>query len=117
MEEPDAGCEGFAAIGAILSRGLGLYIIMDFCANLTLTGGLCLQAVETWRELIRGKEIHFGSNASEIYFEEDDFDAFLERLKGLQIHYVYPATEHARGQRAVRFYDPDRHIIEVGETL
>ena len=25
--------------------------------------------------------------------------------------------EHRWGQRVVRFYDPDRHIIEVGENL
>ena len=25
--------------------------------------------------------------------------------------------EHAWGQRVVRFYDPDRHIIEVGENM
>ena len=25
--------------------------------------------------------------------------------------------EHRWGQRVVRFYDPDRHIIEVGENM
>ena len=30
---------------------LGLHVIMDFGANKTLTGGLCLQTLETWREL------------------------------------------------------------------
>ena len=40
-----------------------------------------------------------------------------EKLSGLEIHYVHPVKEHRWGQRAVRFYDPDGHIIEVGETL
>ena len=31
--------------------------------------------------------------------------------------YVHPLFEHRWGQRVVRFYDPDRHIIEVGEKL
>lgn len=99
---------------------LGLDIILDFGANVTLTGGLCLQTKETWQEFINAKEedIIFGGKNAEIYFEEDDFDAFAERLKGLDnIDYVHPVIEHRWGQRVVRFYDPDRHIIEVGENL
>ena len=99
---------------------LGLDIILDFGANVTLTGGLCLQTKETWMEFIDAKEedIIFGGKNAEIYFEEDDFDAFAERLKGLDnIDYVHPVIEHRWGQRVVRFYDPDRHIIEVGENL
>ena len=99
---------------------LGLDIILDFGANVTLTGGLCLQTKETWMEFIDAKEedIIFGGKNAEIYFEEDDFDAFAERLKDLKnIDYVHPVIEHRWGQRVVRFYDPDRHIIEVGENL
>ena len=33
------------------------------------------------------------------------------------ISYVHPVIEHRWGQRAVRIYDPDRHIIEIGEPL
>ena len=99
---------------------LGLDIILDFGANVTLTGGLCLQTKETWQEFINAKkeDIIFGGNNVEIYFEEDDFDAFAERLKDLKnIDYVHPVIEHRWGQRVVRFYDPDRHIIEVGENI
>lgn len=99
---------------------LGLRVIMDFGANVTLTGGLCLQTKETWMEFIDATEedILFGGNNAEIYFEEDDFDAFAEKLKGIDgIDYVHPVIEHRWGQRVVRFYDPDRHIIEVGENL
>ena len=99
---------------------LNLRVIMDFGANVTLTGGLCLQTKETWMGFIDAKEedIIFGGNNAEIYFEEDDFDAFAEKLKGIDdIDYVHPVIEHRWGQRVVRFYDPDRHIIEVGENI
>ena len=99
---------------------LNLRVIIDFGANVTLTGGLCLQTKETWMGFIDAKEedIIFGGNNAEIYFEEDDFDAFAEKLKGIDdIDYVHPVIEHRWGQRVVRFYDPDRHIIEVGENM
>ncbi|HIS45670.1 MAG TPA: VOC family protein [Candidatus Scatomorpha merdigallinarum] len=96
---------------------LGLHVIMDFGANKTLTGGLCLQTLETWRELTGAGEITFGGRDVELYFEEDDFDKFSEKLEKFDLGYVHPIKEHAWGQRVVRFYDPDRHVIEVGENM
>ena len=96
---------------------LGLRVIMDFGANVTLTGGVCLQTKDTWSEFIGTNDIRFCGNNGEIYFEEDDFDLFIKRLETFEISYVHPVKEHSFGQRAVRFYDPDNHIIEVGENI
>lgn len=96
---------------------LGLHVIMDFGANKTLTGGLALQTAETYRDFVREKNISFGGNDFEIYFEEDDFDVFADKLKQWDLEYVHPVIEHSWGQRVVRFYDPDKHIIEVGENI
>ena len=96
---------------------LDLRVVLDFGANKTLTGGLCLQTLDTWRSFLGTDQVAFGGNDAEIYFEEDRFDAFAERLSTLPIQYVHPVKEHRWGQRVVRFYDPDRHIIEVGENL
>ena len=61
---------------------LGLHVIMDFGANVTLTGGVCLQTKESWLGLIRAKEdeVAFSGMDAELYFEEDDFDAFLQKI-------------------------------------
>ena len=96
---------------------LGLRVIMDFGANKTLTGGLVLQTLETWQEFIGADNVAFGSCSSEIYFEEDNFDQFAEKLKTCDVEYVHPVKEHSWGQRVVRIYDPDKHIIEIGENL
>lgn len=96
---------------------LGLEVIQDFGANVTLTGGIALQTLETWREFIGGKAVTLPGHGGELYFEEGDMDGFLERLKALPVSYVHPPLEHRWGQRVVRFYDPDGHIIEVGEDM
>ena len=105
---------------------MGLRVIMDFGANVTLTGGVCLQTKESWLELIQAEKsrqavrdgVVFGGLDAELYFEEDDFDAFIEKAEKLGfLEYVHPAVEHPWGQRVVRFYDPDRHVIEVGEKM
>ncbi|MEG1448612.1 MAG: VOC family protein [Oscillospiraceae bacterium] len=99
---------------------LGLRVIVDFGANVTLTGGVSLQTKESWAGFIKKdeKDISFGGNNAELYFEEDNFDDFISRLDNIKyIEYVHPVFEHRWGQRVVRFYDLDKHIIEVGENM
>ena len=96
---------------------LGLDVIQDFGANKTLTGGISLQTEETYKVFIGKEKISYGGDNFELYFEEDEIDAFFERLKVFNVELVHPVQEHSWGQRAVRFYDPDRNIIEVGESL
>jgi catechol 2,3-dioxygenase-like lactoylglutathione lyase family enzyme len=99
---------------------LGLRVILDFGANVTLTGGVSLQTKESWKEFIhkQDNEIIFNGNDAELYFEEDNFDSFVEKLNELKfIEYVHPVIEYSWGQRVVRFYDLDKHILEVGENI
>ena len=96
---------------------LGMKVVAEFGANVTLDGGLVMQTMDTWKSFIRTDKVLLPNNAGELYFEEEDLDAFLENLKQFDICYVHPLFEHRWGQRVVRFYDPDRHIIEVGEKL
>ena len=63
------------------------------------------------------KDCSFGANSTELYFEENDFDKFIKKLDEMEIEYVHRVEEQEWGQRAVRFYDPDKHIIEVGENI
>ena len=51
---------------------LGLHVVLDFGANKTLTGGLALQTLETYREFLGTDQVFFGGNDFEVYFEEDD---------------------------------------------
>ena len=99
---------------------LGLEVVDDFGANVTLTGGIALQTADTWKGFIhkQDEEIVFRNNACELYFEEDDMDNFAAKLNSIKsIEYVHPLFEHSWGQRVIRFYDLDKHIIEVGESM
>ena len=99
---------------------LGLEVVNDFGDNVVLTGGLSMQTLETWADFL-GKapdHIRFGGNDVEMYYVADDFDAFLGILKDHpDVELVHPQVEHRWGQRVVRLYDPDRHVIEVGEAI
>lgn len=96
---------------------LGLQVVEDFGANVTLEGGIALQTLDSWKTFIHTDNVVLPNNAGELYFEEDDLDAFCARLETLDIRYVHRLLEHSWGQRVIRFYDPDGHIIEVGENM
>lgn len=99
---------------------LGLEVVMDAGANVQLTNGVFLQTVDTWTDFIHKEkaQIIFSNNAVELYFETDDMDMFIEKMKAFgNIEYLHQVVEHSWGQRAVRFYDLDKHIIEVAENI
>ena len=44
--------------------------------------------------------------------------SFLNKLKAYSnIEYLGEVIEHSWGQRVIRFYDLDEHLIEVGEDM
>lgn len=96
----------------------GLDVIADFDGNVILTEGLVLQEKSIWEQFIQCKVTGKG-NDTELYFEENDMDAFLTRLEesSYPIEYINPLMEHDWGQRVIRIYDPDGHMIEVGEAM
>lgn len=98
---------------------LGQKVIMDFGANITFGGDFSLQTKDSWRGFIGDSEdtIMFRSNNFELYFEEKQFDQFVERLKRYEVELIHDVRKYPWGQNVIRFYDPDKHIIEVGESM
>ena len=98
----------------------GLRVIQDFGTNFTMTGGISFQTRESWSGFLdkEPNDITYGGNDAELYMECEDLDTFVENLmKRDDIRLIHPVKEHAWGQRGIRLYDPDQHIIEVSEPL
>ncbi len=96
----------------------GLEVITDFGENVILTEGLVLQEKKLWEKFIE-RNVSVGGNDAELYFEENDIDGFLEKLEksSFDIKYLNKCIEYDWGQRVIRIYDPDTHVIEIGESL
>ena len=96
----------------------GIDLVLDNDGNMILTEGLVLQDEKIWKSFL-DRDIIPKSNSCELYFEEQNIEAFAEKLERL-----YPATEYANrlmthswGQRVIRFYDLDGNLIEVGTPM
>jgi len=98
----------------------GLEIEYDFGENVSFAGGPALQSLSSFAQMtgVSEETIFCRPHNMELYFEEEEFDAFVSRLKAMpDIRYVHDVVEHPWGQRVVRIYDPNLHMIEVGESM
>ncbi len=95
-------------------------VILDLGANIAFDGGFSLLTKEIWLQFTHknDNEIIFKSNNYELYFEEENFDEFISRLGAYgHIELVHDVVEYPWGQKVIRFYDVDKHIIEVGQSM
>ena len=96
----------------------GLEVFQDYGRNIAFTCGLALQQDFDWLVGLPKECVLKKANNAGIVFEEQDFDSFLNKLKEYpDIEYLGEVIEHSWGQRVIRFYDLDGHIIEVGEDM
>lgn len=96
----------------------GLNTVLDNDGNMILTEGLVLQDEKIWKVFL-GQDVIPQNNSCELYFEEQNIEAFAERLETLypSVRYVNRLMTHSWGQKVLRFYDPDGNLIEVGTPV
>ena len=80
-------------------RVLGLRKISDFGSNITLKGGIFFQSVESWAQFLQKpqKDIRLQHHAAELFFEEDDMEAFLQVLNDNNVTLVHEMYTHDWG--------------------
>lgn len=96
----------------------GLEVCQDYGRNILFSCGLALQQDFDWLIGVSKEQVHEKPDNIEIVFEEHDFDGFLQKLNAYPtIKFLDGVIEHDWGQRVIRFYDLDGHLIEVGEEM
>lgn len=62
---------------------------------------------------VKEKEHNF-----QLYFEVTNLDDFFAELKNIpDLQWVHEIKEYPWGQRDIRVYDPDKHIVEIAEDM
>lgn len=92
-------------------------VILDFGENITFQGDFSIHLNTHFEGLLGNKEIKHGGNNFELYFENDNIDEVESKLKEHGVEFIHPAREEPWKQKVVRFYDPDKNIIEIGESM
>ena len=56
-------------------------------------------------------------NRFELYFETENLPEIFELLKNRNVRFLHEIHEEPWGQHTIRFFDPDNHLIEIGESM
>lgn len=100
---------------------LGQQVDMDLGVNVGYVGGFAIWEIESAFSMIyhhapEARE-RLGGDNLELYFETEALDAVQQRLSETGVKLVHEIYEQPWGQRALRVYDPDGHIVELGEPM
>lgn len=57
------------------------------------------------------------SHNFQLYFEVEDLETWIKKLKEKNIQFVHDKKEYEWGQNVIRIYDPDMNIVEVAESM
>jgi catechol 2,3-dioxygenase-like lactoylglutathione lyase family enzyme len=100
---------------------LGQRVSVDYGPNVGFEGGFGIWQIEHALDHVFGETAKasgaLGRANLETYFECKDMDAVWDRLVSAGVKAVHPLIEQSWGQRVLRVYDPDGHIVEIGEPL
>ena len=92
-------------------------VLMDLGEHVTLENGLSLQ---TNYEAIVGEPLNLKAEANnfQLYFEVENIEDWERRLDQTEgVEFLHHLKEYPWGQRSMRFYDYDKHILEVSESM
>ncbi|HEV7345092.1 MAG TPA: VOC family protein [Devosia sp.] len=100
------------------SRRLGLKVLEDEGGFVLFESGFAIHDGAKLEQTIWGTRsetsVPYGRQNLLLYFEHDDVDAAFESIAS-HVQVIHPVQTQAWGQRVFRFYDPDGHVVEIGE--
>ena len=99
------------------TRFLNFSITHDFGKNVILRNGLSLWQIQPDHLINNKLETGNESNSFELYFETENLEAIYDKLKSTGILFLHTIHEESWGQRTIRFFDPDNHLVEIGEPM
>lgn len=102
---------------------LGMTVVADFGGlNFIFKEGFALWQILDGNIIPRrlGKENILNRESTsrfELCFETGSIDDIYHTLKNHGVTFLHEVNEELWGQRTIRFYDPDGHLVEVGEAM
>ncbi|MEJ6394544.1 VOC family protein [Gymnodinialimonas sp. 2305UL16-5] len=100
------------------ARVLGISILEDHGDFVTFKDGFAIHSGAVLFQTVFGTDDDtasaYGRANLVLYFEDDHLDrTFAEISKHVEL--IHPIRREPWGQRVFRFFDPDRHVVEIGE--
>jgi catechol 2,3-dioxygenase-like lactoylglutathione lyase family enzyme len=99
---------------------LGLSIDLDFGKNVIFNTGFAIWEIQDTQiipvKLGINKISDNSVNRFELYFETENLSQIYSVLKNKSVRFLHEIHEESWGQQTIRIFDPDNHLIEIGES-
>ncbi len=89
----------------------------DFGKNIIFDSGFAIWEPAPDHVIPKHLQTTATANQFELYFEDENIDRVYAKLQKADVEFLHGIHEEPWGQRTIRFFDPDHHLIEVGEPL
>jgi catechol 2,3-dioxygenase-like lactoylglutathione lyase family enzyme len=100
---------------------LRLQIDLDFGKNVIFKNGFTIWEIQENHIITSTLGVNrisdLNVNRFELYFETDYLKEIFDTLKKAEVLFLHEIHEEPWGQQTIRFFDPDNHLIEVGESM
>lgn len=100
---------------------LGMTVDLDFGKNVILKNGFAIWEIQ--KDHIIPKTLGLENisdtrvNRFELYFETENLQELFDELKNNNVRFLHEINEEPWGQMTIRFFDPDNHLLEIGESM
>jgi len=112
--------EDIAASRRFYEGCLSQNVLFDFGEDVQFEGDFSIHQKDHFQGLLgdaRRFPVTLKSHSTELYFETDELEAVQARLEQQGAAFIHPVIEQPWGQRCMRLYDPDGHVLEIGESM
>lgn len=89
----------------------------DFGDNVMFKSRLSLWKITPDHEIAGVADKSKNGNTFELYFETEDILKSAEQIKNNDIKLLHDLKTESWGQMTIRFFDPDDHLLEIGESF
>jgi lactoylglutathione lyase len=97
---------------------IGLKICKEYDTIIMFQDNFAIHSADLFYEYIN-KTYHgekMGCDNVDFYFTTSDLKGFSEKLKAHHVPFIHDIRKHDWGESVIRVYDPDGHILEIGDA-
>lgn len=102
-------------VSAFYTQNMDMEIELNLGSYVVFSGGLALWQPGKGHAITGNLETTGESNRFELYFEYEDIPALCKKLESAGVEFLHTVREEPWGQQTIRFFDPERNLIEAGE--
>lgn len=96
---------------------LNQQILYDLEGTVQFESGISIWQLQNEHILKETLKNDLKTNRFELYFETENIEEIEKNLRNHKVEFLHATLTELWGQKTLRFFDPDYHLIEIGESM